>query len=348
MKSFIDLDKTFSGQPRRVSVLLATIDSGRGREEVFRSQRPQVLEQLSHDARIESITASNAIEGINVASGRARAIADGRMTFRNRTEKEFAGYRDALDELIKRPPEPASIGLLLHLHRKLLQHAGGRGGSLKSEPNQIVSRESGATEVIYSPPPPEESEFLLRELFARYERAQNENAAHPVLLVAAFALDLLSIHPFADGNGRSTRLITNSELMFREYGVVRYMSLEQRVFESKNSYYASLYQSQRNWVETDGGHDIWPWAEYFVSVLARAYEDLEARTLAASSLDGLNKQQQVAKWVIDQAPEEFSRSDAEAALPWVSSQTITVVLNRLRGEGRLTAMRGRSAKWRRT
>lgn len=348
MKSFLDLDKTFAGQPRQVSVLLSTIDSGRGREELFQNQRPQVLQKLSRDARIESITASNAIEGINVAEGRAKALAEGRMTFRNRTEKEFAGYRDALDELIRRPPEPVSMGLLLHLHRVLLEHVDGRGGHLKSEPNRIVSRESGAEEVVYSAPPPEQCEFLLTELINRYNHAQEQRAAHPVLLIAAFALDLLSIHPFADGNGRTTRLITNSELMHGGYGVVRYVSLEQRVFESRNSYYASLFRSQQDWVETDGNHDIWPWTEYFVSTLAKAYEDFECLAAASSSLDGLTKQQQVARWVTEQAPDEFSRADVESALPGVSAGTVAAVLSRLRAEGKLTASRGRSASWRRT
>ncbi|MBI2692579.1 MAG: Fic family protein [Solirubrobacterales bacterium] len=347
MKSFIDLDKTFSSQPRQVSVLLSTIDGGRGKEDLFRDQRPRLLERLSEGARVESITASNAIEGINVAEGRAKALADGRMTFRNRTEQEFAGYRDALDELIQRAPEPISFALLMHIHRKLLQHVDGRGGFLKSEPNQIISRQSGRAEIVYVPPAPEECEFLLTELIDRYVRAQKDRAAHPVLLVAALALDLLSIHPFADGNGRTTRLATNSELLESGYGVVRYVSLEQRIFESKNQYYANLYQSQRNWVETDGEHNIWPWAEYFISILATAYSDFESRIAAAGSMDGLSKQEQVEHWVMNQAPAQFSRADLEAALPWVSPATIMLVLNVLRADGHIEVGRGRSARWRR-
>jgi len=347
MKSFLDLDQTFSNQPRQVSVLLSTIDSGRGREDLFRGQRPQLLERLSQDARVESITASNAIEGINVAEARAKALADGRMTFRNRTEQEFAGYRDTLDELIQRAPEPISFALLMHVHRKLLQHVDGRGGYLKSEPNQIISRQSGRAEIVYTPPAPEQTEFLLSELIDRYVQAQQERAAHPVLLVAAFALDLLSIHPFADGNGRTARLATNAELLDRGYGVVRYVSLEQRIFESKNQYYASLYKSQRNWVESDGEHDIWPWTEYFVSILARAYSDFENLIAAAGLMDGLSKQEQVEHWVMNQAPAQFSRADLEAALPWVSPGTIMLVLNGLRADGQIEVGRGRSARWRR-
>lgn len=300
---------------------------------------------MSTDARIESITASNAIEGINVEAKRAEAIADGRVTFRNRTEMEFAGYRDAIDGLIRRGPEPITVPLMLGLHRTLFTHVDGRGGYFKSEPNQIVSRESGRAEVVYDPPPPEATEFLMQELAARYSAAQKNEVAHPILLVAALALDFLAIHPFADGNGRTARLITNSELLVQGYGVVRYVSLEQRVFDSKHSYYAALYKSQRSWVETEGGHDIWPWAEYFVGLLAMAYEDYGTRVAAASVVDGLSKQEQVEVWVRDSAPAEFMLVEAERALPGISRSSIVLVLNRLKDEGEVSVGRGRSAKW---
>ena len=96
-------------------------------------------------------------------------------------------------------------------------------------------------------------------------------------------------------------------------------------------------------VEGEGDHDIWPWVRYFVSVLAQAYEDFERLAVASSSLDGLNKQAQVEKWATEQAGDEFTRAEIEAALPWVSSGTITIALNRLRDEGQLTVSRGRAA-----
>ncbi len=327
---------------------LSTIDQGRGSEALYANQRPQLLSRLSEDARIESITASNAIEGIELSRPRASAIARGRVSFRNRTEKEFAGYRDALDGLIRSDPEPISEPLILHLHRALLHHVGGGGGSYKRMPNEITSRESGTREVVFRPPPPEETEFLMSELLARYSQARDESAAHPVLLIAALALDLLAIHPFADGNGRTTRLATNSELLYCGYGVVRYASLEQRIFDSKQVYYASLYQSQRQWVETEGGHDIWPWAEYFVNVLADSYSDFAKRVAAAGSMDGVSRQQQVEQWITEDAPEAFSIAEVESALPGVSNSTIRLVLARMRDEGKLSATRGRSAKWRKT
>ena len=144
MRSFIDLDATFHGQPRELGPVLARIDTGCGREQLFEDQVPQVLKQLSENARIASITASNAIEGVVVDTDRAIKIAEGAPRFRNRNEKEFAGYRDAIDSLMRLDQhEPISVPLLLHLHRQLFQHSGGRGGHLKTDQNYIVSYESG-------------------------------------------------------------------------------------------------------------------------------------------------------------------------------------------------------------
>ncbi len=347
MHSFIDLDKTFSGQPRQLGPVLARIDTGRGREQLFHDQAPQLLRGLSESARIASITASNAIEGVIVDSERAIKIAEGAPRFRNRNEKEFAGYRDAIDGLMRLEHyEPLGIPLLLHLHRQLFQHAGGRGGYLKSDPNYIVSYESGHREVVFEPPPPEETEFLLRETFDRYNAAKREEVGHPVVLIGALILDVLAIHPVADGNGRLARLLTTYELLARGYGVARYVSLEQRIYDSKNTYYQRLYDSQQGWHACE--HTIWPWVSYLASVLSVAYDDFEASVAAARGTMG-NKQQRVREYVLEQAPPEFRRRDIERAMQGVSVATIRLVLNELRDEGRISVSGGGpSARWRRS
>ena len=152
MRSFIDLDRTLSGQPRQLGAVLARIDTGRGREQLFEDQLPELLRQLSENARIASITASNAIEGVTVESERAFKIAEGAPRFRNRNEQEFAGYRDAIDSLMRLDAyEPLTVAFVLHLHRLLFQHAGGRGGYLKTDENFIVSYERGYREVVFDP-----------------------------------------------------------------------------------------------------------------------------------------------------------------------------------------------------
>jgi Fic family protein len=346
MRSFVDLDRTFGGQPRELGAVLARIDTGRGQERLFEDQMPALLRRLSENARVASITASNAIEGVTVDEERAERIAEGSPRFRNRNEKEFAGYRDAIDSLMRLDAdEPLSVPFVLHLHRLLFHHAGGRGGHLKSDQNLIVSYESGHREVVFTPPAPEETEFLLAELLARYEIAKAEARTHPLVLIAALILDLLAIHPVADGNGRLARLLTTYELLSQGYGVARYVSLEQRIYESKNTYYASLYESQRDW--HDGRHSIWPWTSYLAQILADAYDTFERRVAAAGETIG-SKQDRVREYVVHQAPEVFRRRDVERALPDVSTATIRLVLNDLRDAGRISAAgSGPGARWHR-
>jgi Fic family protein len=344
MRSFVDLDKTFSGQPRALGPILAGIDTGKGRERLFEDQVPELLGELSEHARIASITASNAIEGVIVESERAERIAEGARRYRNRNEREFAGYRDATDMLMRLDSyEPLNIPFVLHLHRLLFDHTDGRGGHLKTDQNLIVSYESGHREVVFTPPPPDETEFLLGELLARYEAAKREGRTHPLVLIGALILDFLAIHPVADGNGRLARLLTTYEMLSQGYGVARYVSIEQRIFESKNSYYASLYESQRDWHEDK--HDIWPWISYLARILAGAYEDFEQRVVAEGERTG-SKQDRVRSYILDQAPAVFRRRDVERALPGISLATIRLVLTDLRDARKIRPEgSGPGARW---
>lgn len=346
MKSFVDIDRTFGGQPRELGAILARVDTGRGQEQLFLDQRPELLKRLSENARIASITASNAIEGVIVENERAELIVEGAPKFRNRSEQEFAGYRDAIDGLMRtEEQEPLSVPFVLHLHRQMFMYSGGRGGYPKSDENLIVSYESGTREVVFAPPPPEETEFLLTELFTRYSALKAEGQTHPLVLIGGLIVDFLAIHPVADGNGRLARLITTHELLSQGYGVARYVSIEQRIFESKNTYYASLYQSQQGWHE--GAHDIWPWTSYLAQVVAGAYEDFEQRVAAEAEPLG-SKQERVRAHILEQAPAEFRRRDIERALPEISPATIRLVLNELRDEGRIEPTGGGpTARWRR-
>jgi Fic family protein len=345
--SFIDIDKSFAGQPRELGAVLARIDTGKGREQRFEDQLPELLEQLSEHARIASITASNAIEGVVLSSDRAQRIAEGARRYRNRNEREFAGYRDAIDELMRLDAyEPLSVPFVLHLHRLLFHHADGRGGHLKTDQNLIVSYESGRREIVFTPPPPKDTEFLLTELLSRYDEAKREARTHPLVLIGALILDFLAIHPVADGNGRLARLITTHELLSQGYGVARYVSIEQRVDESKNGYYGSLHESQRDW--HGGAHTIWPWASYLARVLADVYDDFEQRVAAAAGENIGNKQERVRNYILRQAPQEFRRRDIERALPGISPATIRLVLAELRDAQKIRPQgSGPGARWHR-
>lgn len=346
MLSFVDIDRTFSDQPRELGHLLARIDTGKGREALFENQMPELLSHLAEDARVASITASNAIEGVVVDGNRAEQIAEGSRRFRNRNEREFAGYRDAIDELMRlQTYEPLTLPFVLHLHRLLFAHSGGRGGNLKADQNLIVSYQGGERQVVFKPTAPEQTEFQLGELLVRYEADKREQSAHPLVLIGGLIVDFLAIHPFADGNGRLARLLTTHELLAQGYRVARYVSIEQLIFESKNTYYAALYESQRKWHE--GEHDVWPWISYLAEILASAYDDFEERVAAAGSQKG-SKQERVREHILSHAPETFRRRDIERALPGISDATIRLVLAELRDEGRVTPEgTGRGARWRR-
>jgi Fic family protein len=349
MRSFQDPERTFAGQPPRLGALLRRVDVGSGHQEQYENQLPQLLQRLAQQTKVESITASNAIEGVEVEPGRAEALArHDPPRFRNRSEKEFAGYADALDGLTREGRlEPLTVPRLLELHRKMLAHTDGRGGCLKREDNRIANREpDGTTRIIFEPPPWQETEGLLTGLCSSYAYALENQIAHPLVLLAAFILDLLAIHPALDGNGRMSRLATTHELLRLGYGVARYVSVEQRIYESKNAYYTALEQSQRNWHE--GDHSIWPWTQYLVAILAESYSDFEQRVAAGRGSEVGTKQERVRHWILNEASSEFRINDIRDAVLGVSDETIRLVLKALRKEGRVEATgTGRGAVWRR-
>lgn len=330
-------------------MLLGRIDQGRGREELHRSQAPQVLERLAEHARFQSITASNAIEDVIVADDRALELiqAPAGTSYADRSEREFAGYRDASDYLASKSSEPLSVPLMLHLHRVLLQHAGDPlAGRLKTSDNFIGYQQPGGTSArIFTPVAAgPQTEWHLEELIERYEAAVADGRTPMVALVALLVLDFLAIHPFQDGNGRIARLLTTCELLRHGYGIARYASLEQRIFDSKNTYYAELRSSQTGW--HDGAHDPWPWSMYLLRIIDDAYSDFEQRVVASRALKG-SKIQQARSYVLAQAAREFRFIEIVDALPDISQATIRNALNELADEGLVRAGRGRSASWHR-
>ncbi|GAB3853664.1 Fic family protein [Micromonospora andamanensis] len=347
MRSFADLDHSIGHVPGTIVAALRTVDVGRGSEALYRDQLPGLLSHLANRARVTSITASSAIEGIVVADhARADRILAGRVTnLRNRSEQELAGYRDAQDYLFQQPWQPLNPGLLLHLHKLLFMHTATQGGRFKSEDNLVVDRApSGELTVRFRPVRASETQFFVAELIDRYLAEMATDRHHPVLLVGLFALDLLVVHPFEDGNGRVTRAVTNALLMEAGYSVSRYISLEQQIASSADDYYQALLDSTHGW--HDGRANPWPWLSYFVDILATAYRTFAERA-AYDRADG-SKQERVRDYVLNHAPDTFRMADIRTALPGISDPTIRVVLDRLRRAGSIASEGlGRAASWRR-
>jgi Fic family protein len=348
VRSFTNLDRIIGQVPAAVVTTLRQVDIGQGTEALYRDQLPGLLESLADRARVASITASSAIEGVVVGDPvRERAIVEGRpSSLRTRSEQELAGYRDALDYLFQRDWRPLNVGLLLHLHRLLFSYTPAGGGRFKANDNLVVDRSpDGTMTVRFRPVPAAQTEFYVHELVNRYLAASRAGTYHPVLLVGLFTLDLTVIHPFEDGNGRVARVVANALLTDAGYTVVRYLSLEQLIAKTPDSYYEALLASTHGWHEEAA--DPWPWLAYFVSILATAYDQFGRRT-AADRASG-TKQERVRDYLTRHAPPLFRMSDLRAALPGISDPTIRLVLHELRERGMITVDgTGRSALWRRT
>lgn len=346
MRSFTRAS-TLDPVPGDIVSMLRRIDIAAGAEERHVDQLPRLLDALQEQARIESVTASSAIEGVHVAEGRVPNLVSGNpQRLRNRNEAEFAGYSAALDYLNQHDPGDLTVGLVLHLHRLLFAFTDGRGGHFKTEDNLVIDRHTdGSTSTRFTPVGWQETPFYMDELVARTNAALSDNETHPLLIVAAFSLDLLCIHPFADGNGRVARLATTHLLQRSGYGVGKYVSVEQLIYETRDEYYQALAASTTGWFN-DGQHSMWPWAGYLFDRLDAAYTLFSTRIAAGAR--GGTKQERVRDFVLLHAPTPFTISDIRRAVPGISDNTIRLVLTELRDRGLIANDgTGRSASWNR-
>lgn len=347
MRSFETYVPLLASVPGPLTRVLARADTSRGAEALHRAQLPGLLRELSSRARVESIKASSALEGVVVPDERRayRIIAGGANRLRTRSEQELAGYRDALDYVWQAEWEPVNVGLLLHLHRLLVGRtaAAVSGGRFKEEDNLVVDRlADGTKKVRFRPVPAVVTPSFTAELVERYLAERQADHHHPLLLVGLAILDFLVIHPFEDGNGRIARILTNALLDDAGYGVARYVSLEQLVASTEQEYYASLLASTHGW--HDARHDPWPWLGYFVHQVADAYALFEQRATAGTSAG--SKRDRVRDHVLHHAARSFRIADLRAALPGISDGTIRLALAELRAAGQVGVDGpGRSATW---
>lgn len=346
MRTFADLDHRLGAVPARVVRSLNAIERGAGRSQMFARQLPRLVADLAHRARIESVRASSAIEQVVVPDARLRAVVDRGQNPRTRPEAEVAGYRDALDFVLRSPQTSSSLTTLelLSLHRLLWAHTNSAGGRLKEVDNRVVDRKLDGLRVDrFRTVPARDTPFYIAELHDQLELAVDAGTHHPVLLTGAYVLDLLVIHPFDNGNGRVARLATSALLLRSGFDVLRYVPVEGLIDKTSDRYYESLKASTDGW--HDGSHDVWPWLGYLAERIAQAYAEFEQR--AGEALPAGEKQARVRAAVM-LLETTFSFDDVRAAVPGVSDATIRKVLQTLRGEGVVELLgQGRSASWRR-
>ena len=255
---------------------MTDIAEAKGRQHLYLSQPPPVLSSLRQTATIQSVESSNRIEGVTVAPGRLEPLVLGDDRPRDRSEEEIRGYRRALD-LIRAEASGLAIDppLLQRLHA-IIQEGAGDAGQWKRVNNDIVEMRAGAPpRVRFRTLPAAEAEAAMDELCLSYRHALDQERVPPLLAAAALVFDFLCIHPFRDGNGRVSRLLTLLALEQLGYEVGRYVSLERLIEESREDYYDVLQRSSQGWHE--GRHDLLPWLSYFLATLRRACFELEER-----------------------------------------------------------------------
>jgi Fic family protein len=332
--------------PHGIAQSLRLIGEFKGKQDLFQQQTPQVLETLRQRAIIQSTESSNRIEQVTAPIERIRDLVARGSKPRNRSEQEIAGYRDVLATIHTNYANmQLSIGLVRQMHRDMYAYTPNRGGEWKVADNQIVERGADGQAVVrFKPVPAFATPDAMEQLQAGLIQVRNEQKVEPLLLIAAYILDFLCIHPFLDGNGRTARLLTLLMLYQAGYQVGRYISLERIIEQTKESYYDALARSSVDW--HDGQHSLKPWTEYLLGVIMAAYRELEQRVGQVTSARGA-KRHMIAD-AIDHIAGEFSTAELQELCPMVSIDLIRKVLREGRQQGLYECLgRGPKAKWRR-
>ena len=257
---------------------IAAIYKEAGKQEFYLKQRPEELEKLVEIAKIQSTEASNAIEGIVTTKTRIKQLVEEKTTPRNRDEQEIAGYRDVLGIIHESfDAIPITQNYILQLHKILYSHMNNPvAGKTKAVQNYIsATYPDGHVETLFTPLAPYETPEALDRLCEEYNRVIGNAELEPLIAIPVFIHDFLCIHPFNDGNGRVSRLLTTLLLYRSGFYVGKYISLEAKIAQHKDLYYDALYASQQGWHE--GKDDPVPFIKYLLGTIIAAYRDFEDR-----------------------------------------------------------------------
>lgn len=326
---------------------LRALGEYQGKQQLYAAQSPEALRDLRQIATIQSTESSNRLEGVIVAPTRLKSLVIRNAAPQSRSEQEVAGYRDALALIHESAMHmPFSEGIVLQLHTLLYRYMPQPGGRWKATNNDIIERHPDGTSLLrFQPVAAHLTPMYMTDLTGYYASALDQRLADPLVLVPLAILDFLCIHPFPDGNGRLSRLLTLLLLYHFDYAVGRYISLE-RIFEdTKESYYETLKASSQGWHQ--GQHDIKPWLDYFWGALLRAYREFE-ECVGTIEYGRGNKGDRVRSEVLKRML-PFSISEIEEACPGVSRDMVRLVLRAMKAEGVIQPTgKGRAAKWQRT
>lgn len=330
--------------PVDIYQLIAGIYECKGKQELYVANYPDVLEKMVEVAKIQSTKSSNAIEGISTGEGRLDKLMNKKAEPRNRSEAEIYGYRAVLD-LIHDNYENIDLtkNNILTLHSRLYSYSyEPNRGKFKNIDNAIIETNAlGQERVLFKPVLSFETERYIEAWLTAYDEAVKLEVP-PLLLIPVFIHDFLCIHPFNDGNGRMSRLLTLLLLYKFGFFVGRYISLEMIIEESKEDYYRELQASSDHWHE--GENDEFPFIRYMLSVILKAYRKCDKRFLLISK-ESLSSPERV-MYVFKNSLEPLSKSDIMILCPDISQRTIERALKTLQDKDLIQKVgKGRNTKY---
>lgn len=313
--------------------LIAAIYKEAGKQELYLKQRPNELEKLVEIAKIQSTEASNAIEGIVTTSTRIKQLVEKKTTPRNRDEQEIAGYRDVLNVIHGSfDAIPITQNYILQLHKMLYSHMNNpMAGRTKNVQNYIsATYPDGHSETLFTPLAPYETPEALDKICDEYNRVIGNIEVEPLIVTPIFIHDFLCIHPFNDGNGRMSRLLTTLLLYRNGFYVGRYISLEAKIAKNKDLYYDALARSQTGWYENT--EDAVPFIKYILGTILAAYKDFEDRfALVETKLPAVEMVRRATLSKIGR----FTKQDIRELCPSLSISSIEGGLRKLVASGEL-------------
>ena len=312
---------------------IAAIYKEAGKQEQYLKQKPDELEKLVEIAKVQSTEASNAIEGIVTTNTRIKQLVEEKTTPRNRDEQEIAGYRDVLNIIHESfDTIPVTRNYILQLHKILYSHMNNPlAGQTKNVQNYIsASYPDGHTKILFTPLAPYETPEALDKICEEYNKVIGNFELEPLIAIPVFIHDFLCIHPFNDGNGRMSRLLTTLLLYRSGFEVGRYISLEAKIAKTKDLYYDALNRAQNGWHE--GTEDKIPFIKYLLSIILVAYKDFEDRfAIIEEKLPAVDMVRKVVQSKIGR----FTKQDIRELCPSLSVSSIEGALRKMVATGEL-------------
>ena len=347
MQKLMDYSKYLSlNFGNEVINIVTKIYEYKGKSELFSISHPDVLEKLIKMAKVQSVEASNRIEGIFTSDKRLKEIVLSNVTPLNRDESEIAGYRSAL-ELIHTSYDHMDISpnIILQLHKILYQFSGQSfGGKYKNSDNIVEERDQfGNRSVRFIPVKPYLVQEYVNQLCAEYNYILRQNIIDPLFIIPIFIFDFLCIHPFNDGNGRMSRLLTLLLLYKSGYYVGKYISIEKIIENTKDTYYDTLQLSNIGWHEKE--NDCSSFVKYYLGVVVGAYRLLEERYIIVRE-EKVSNEERVYKY-ISESITPVSKKELVDVLTDISQITIERQLNNLLKKNMIEKVGvGRSTRYR--